>query len=62
MDYAANDEIENKPYLIEDLSRMLITLIKYVPLPCREVNNIVETLKRIIALTYGNKFEMPKLN
>ena len=62
VDYATEDRIENKPYLLTELARMIEILVKYVPLPCSEVNNVVETLKRVFALTYGNKFEIPKLN
>lgn len=60
--FATRDEIDDKPYLITDLSKMIDALIPSVSLPCCEVNNVVETLKRVFALTYGNKFEVPKIN
>ncbi|XP_023246232.1 SET and MYND domain-containing protein 4-like [Copidosoma floridanum] len=61
VDYATEDEIEDKPYLLIELPKIISNLLKYVPLPCCEVNNAVETFKRVFALTYGNKFEFPKL-
>lgn len=62
VDYATRGEIDDKPELKKDLSTMINILIQSVPLPCCEVNNVVETLKRVFSLTYGNKFEVPKTN
>ncbi|XP_033231350.1 SET and MYND domain-containing protein 4-like [Belonocnema kinseyi] len=60
VDLATEGKVSDKPYLISDLTRMIEVLLKYVTLPCVEVNNVVETLKRVFAL-HGNRFEIPDL-
>ncbi|KAJ8679587.1 hypothetical protein QAD02_015374 [Eretmocerus hayati] len=62
VDYATEDKIDCEPNLMEDLTKMLNILLQCVPLPCREVNNVMETLKRTFALKYGNKFEIPSIH
>jgi hypothetical protein len=56
IEYVLKDNIQNRSYLLKDLSRMINTMIKYVPQPCYEINNVVETLKRVMSLMYGNRF------
>lgn len=58
---AKEDQIDDKISAINELAKMIDTIVELVPLPCSEVNNIVETLKRVVTLTYGNKFVVPKL-
>ncbi|XP_032457514.1 SET and MYND domain-containing protein 4 isoform X4 [Nasonia vitripennis] len=62
VEYAKAGDIESKHYLLEDLSKITSILIKNVPMPCCTVNNVIETLKRLFSLTYGNKFEIPPIN
>lgn len=58
--FATEGKISDKPHLMDDLIKMIKILMKYVNLPCMEVNNVVETLKRVFALN-GNRFEVPSL-
>lgn len=60
VELATQGKVSDKPYMISDLTRMIEVLLKYVTLPCVEVNNVVETLKRVFALN-GNRFEIPDL-
>lgn len=50
VDLATVGDIENKLYMIKDLELMIETLFECVELPCREINEVVETLKRVYAL------------
>ena len=52
--------IDSKPSMMKDLINMMEVLLKYVNLPCAEIHNVVETLKRAFALK-GNRFEIPKI-
>ncbi|XP_015114880.1 SET and MYND domain-containing protein DDB_G0284059 isoform X2 [Diachasma alloeum] len=49
-------KLENVPAMIKDLNKMLKTLALKVKAPCREVNDVVETKKRIVALL-GNRYQ-----
>lgn len=60
VNFATDGKIFDKPYILNDLIKMIKILIKYVSLPCVEVNNVVETLKRVFALN-GNRFEVPSI-
>ena len=60
MSLAAKGKVSDKPRMINGLTSMIEVLLKYVSLPCGEVNNVVETLKRVFALN-GNRFEIPDL-
>ncbi|XP_043482677.1 SET and MYND domain-containing protein 4-like [Leptopilina heterotoma] len=58
--FATDGKIDDKPYILNDLIKMIKVLMTYVTLPCVEVNNVVETLKRVFDLN-GNRFEVPSL-
>ncbi|XP_054004204.1 SET and MYND domain-containing protein 4-like isoform X2 [Hylaeus anthracinus] len=60
IDIATEGNISDKPYIIDDLIKMIEVLYYLVPMPCLEMNSVVETLKRVYDLR-GNVFEMPKL-
>lgn len=60
VDLAAEGNVQDKPYIIEDLLKMVQILHKYVPKPCEEMSNVIETLKRIYDLN-GNRFQIPKI-
>ncbi|XP_043282538.1 SET and MYND domain-containing protein 4-like [Venturia canescens] len=47
---AMDGNVEDKPYIVKDLTQMIKTLFDYVDLPCREINEITETLKRVYDL------------
>ena len=51
----------NYEYALKDILKILNILLENVSLPCLEINNIVETFKRIFFLKYENNFEIPKL-
>jgi len=57
---AADNNMQDKSYIIEDLLKMIQVLYDYVPMPCEEMSNVVETLKRVYDLS-GNRFEIPQL-
>ncbi|XP_076242049.1 protein-lysine N-methyltransferase SMYD4 isoform X2 [Calliopsis andreniformis] len=57
---AAEGKVSDKPYIRDDLLKMINVLYKLAPMPCEELNNVVETLKRVYDLS-GNKFEIPEL-
>ncbi|XP_043280616.1 SET and MYND domain-containing protein 4-like [Venturia canescens] len=48
--FATDGNVEDKPYIVKDLTQMIKTLFDYVDLPCREINEITETLKRVYDL------------
>lgn len=60
VDLATNGNIIDKPHIVDDLLQMITVIYNLVPMPCEEMNNVVETLKRVYDL-YGNKREIPKL-
>jgi hypothetical protein len=59
-DLAADNNMQDKPYIIKDLLKMIQVLHDYVPMPCEEMSNVIETLKRVYDLS-GNRFEIPQL-
>ncbi|XP_029168935.1 SET and MYND domain-containing protein 4-like [Nylanderia fulva] len=60
VDIATEGNVQDKPYIIEDLLKMLQILYDYVPMPCHEMSNVVETLKRVYDLN-GNRFIIPQI-
>ncbi|XP_050450117.1 SET and MYND domain-containing protein 4-like isoform X2 [Cataglyphis hispanica] len=46
VDLATEDNVQDKPYIIEDLLKMIKILHNCAPMPCEEMNNVIETLKR----------------
>lgn len=49
-------DIENKPEMTAQLVKMIKILYKHVNLPCKELNTVVETLKRVNAL-HGSRWQ-----
>nr|XP_050853770.1 SET and MYND domain-containing protein 4-like isoform X2 [Vespula vulgaris] len=60
MSLAIMDEVDNKEHIIKELSKMIQVIHDHVSIPSKEINDIVETLKRMLCLT-GNKFVLPKI-
>ena len=60
VDQATEGNVQDKPYIIDDLVKMVQILYDCVPMPCEEMSNIIETLKRVYDLN-GNRFEIPKI-
>ncbi|XP_029680669.1 SET and MYND domain-containing protein 4-like isoform X2 [Formica exsecta] len=60
VDLATEDNVRDKPYIIEDLLKMIQTLHNCAPMPCEEMSNVIETLKRVYDLN-GNRFEIPQI-
>ncbi|XP_014486634.1 PREDICTED: SET and MYND domain-containing protein 4-like [Dinoponera quadriceps] len=60
VDLARKGDVMDKPYIIEDLLMMIRVMYKRVPVACKEMGDVVETLKRVHAL-YGNRFILPKI-
>lgn len=60
VDLATEGNVQDKPYIIEDLVKMVQILHNYVPMPCEEMSNVIETLKRVYDLN-GNRFEIPQI-
>lgn len=56
---ATGGNISDK-HIVDDLLKMIEVLYELVPMPCIEMNNVVETLKRVYDLN-GNRFEIPEL-
>ncbi|XP_025991232.2 SET and MYND domain-containing protein 4 isoform X2 [Solenopsis invicta] len=57
---ATNGNVQDKPYIIEDLLKMVQVLHDCVPMPCEEMSNVIETLKRVYDLN-GNMYEIPQV-
>jgi len=54
--------VQGKPYIIKDLLKMVQVLHDCAPMPCEEMSNVIETLKRVYDLTMnGNMYEIPQL-
>ncbi|XP_035731524.1 SET and MYND domain-containing protein 4-like [Vespa mandarinia] len=49
---------DNFSYIIQDLLKMIQILYDHAPMPCREMNKVVETVKRVYSLS-GNRFDLP---
>lgn len=60
VDLATEDNVRDKPYIIEDLLKMIQILHNCAPMPCEEMSNVIETLKRVYDLN-GNRFEIPQI-
>lgn len=54
------NKAQNIPGMVKDLSKMIQVLHDYVPMPCSEMSEVVETLKRVNDV-HGNIFEIPKM-
>ncbi|KAF7411682.1 hypothetical protein HZH66_000578 [Vespula vulgaris] len=55
---ATMDEVHDKPHIIRDLLKMVQVLYDHAPMPCKEMNEVVETIKRVYCLS-GNRFDLP---
>lgn len=60
VDLASKGDVLNKPNIIEDLLMMIRVLYDRVPLTCKEMGDVVETLKRVYSL-HGNKYVLPTI-
>jgi len=60
VDLATEGQVQNKSYIIEDLLKMVQVLHDYAPMPCKEMSNVIETLKRVYDLN-GNIYEIPQV-
>lgn len=60
VDLATEGQVQNKSYIIEDLLKMVQVLHDYAPMPCEEMSNVIETLKRVYDLN-GNIYEIPQV-
>jgi len=58
-DIAFEGNVHGKPYIIEDLLKMAEVLHDCVPMPCREMDCVMEILKHVYKLMNGNMYEMP---
>ncbi|XP_020298055.1 SET and MYND domain-containing protein 4-like [Pseudomyrmex gracilis] len=56
----AEDTVQDKPYIIEDLLMMVQVLHECAPMLCLEMFNVIATLTRVYNLI-ANRFEIPKL-
>lgn len=57
---AMSGTIHDKPMILKNLSSMLQALMKHVKLPCKEVNDVTEMMKRVFDLN-GNRFVLPQV-
>lgn len=60
VDLATEGKVQNRSYIIEDLLKMVQVLHNYAPMPCEEMSNVIETLKRVYDLN-GNMYEIPQV-
>ncbi|XP_012277849.1 SET and MYND domain-containing protein 4-like [Orussus abietinus] len=60
MELATEGDIETEPNMLKNMFKMIEFLFENVPLPFVEINNIIETIKRVESL-HGNTFLMPKI-
>ncbi|XP_011876680.1 PREDICTED: SET and MYND domain-containing protein 4-like [Vollenhovia emeryi] len=60
VDLATDGMVQDKPYIIEDLLKMVQVLHDCAPMPCDEMSSVIETLKRIYDLN-GNVREIPQV-
>ncbi|KAL6259901.1 hypothetical protein P5V15_009812 [Pogonomyrmex californicus] len=60
VDLATEGNLQDKPYIINDLLKMVQVLHDCAPMPCMEMSNVIETLKRVYDLN-GNIFEIPQV-
>lgn len=52
--------LRNRPEVITDLLMMIQTLHDYVPMPCSEIIDLVDTLEKVYEL-HGNVLEIPEI-
>lgn len=60
VDLATEGNVQDKSYIIEDLLKMVQVLHDCASMPCEEMNNVIETLKRVYDLN-GNIYEIPQV-
>lgn len=60
VDLATEGKVQNKSYIIEDLLKMVQVLYNYASMPCEEMSDVIETLKRVYDLN-GNIYEIPQV-
>jgi len=54
--------VQGKSYIIKDLLKMVQVLHECAPMPCKEMSNVIEFLKRVYHLNLnGNMYEIPQL-
>lgn len=61
VDLAKKGDVFDKPYIIEGLLIMIRVLYDRVPIFCKEMAKVVETLKRVSSL-HGNKYILPEIS
>lgn len=60
VDLATEGKMHDSSYIVEDLLKMVQVLHDYAPMPCEEMSNVIETLKRVYDLN-GNIYEIPQV-
>lgn len=58
MSLATVGEVHDIPNIIQDLLKMIQVLYDHAPMPCVEMSDVVETVKRMYSLN-GNRFDLP---
>ncbi|KYQ55708.1 SET and MYND domain-containing protein 4 [Trachymyrmex zeteki] len=60
VDLATIGNMPNRSYIIKDLLKMVQVLYDCAPMPCEEMSNVIETLKRVYDFN-GNLCEIPQI-
>ncbi|XP_014487894.1 PREDICTED: uncharacterized protein LOC106751508 [Dinoponera quadriceps] len=60
VDLARKGDVMDKPYIMEDLFMMIRVMYNRVPIACKEMVDVVETLTRVYHLN-GNRLILPKI-
>jgi len=60
VDLATEGKVQGMSYIIKDLLKMVQVLHDCAPMPCEEMSNVIETLKRVYDLN-GNIYEIPQI-
>jgi len=60
VDLAKIGNVPNRSYIIKDLLKMVQVLHDCAPMPCEEMSNVIETLKRVYDFN-GNICEIPEI-
>ncbi|KYN14829.1 PREDICTED: SET and MYND domain-containing protein 4-like [Trachymyrmex cornetzi] len=60
VDLATIGDVPNRPFIIKDLLKMVQALHDCAPMPCEEMSNVIETLKRVYDFN-GNICEIPQI-
>ncbi|KAK2577172.1 hypothetical protein KPH14_003329 [Odynerus spinipes] len=55
---ATEGDVLDKPHIVQDLLKMIQVLYDHAPMPCKEMCDVIETLKRVYGLN-GNRFDKP---